>query len=313
MNVPGSGEISPHLPVLYNEIIHAIHPVSAGRYIDATVGAGGHAWGILNASMPEGLLLGLDIDPQALALAVQKLEVYHGRFTLIKASYTALDQQAALLGWNLVQGIILDLGASSMQFDTPERGFSFQVDGPLDMRFDPGSGLKASKLINQLPEDELANLIWRFGEEHRARRIAKMIVASRPLETTRQLAEVVALAVGKRRGKLHPATLTFQALRIAVNHELDALQEVLPIALKTLAPGGRLAIISFHSLEDRLVKQFFAQESKDCICPPGQPVCTCGHKAIISLITRHPLMPTQIEINHNPRARSARLRVVEKL
>ena len=309
----GTGDFSPHLPVLYNETINAIHPISAGRYIDGTVGAGGHAWGILNGSLPGGKLLGLDVDPQALALASQKLLAFQGRVTLVEASYTTLDQQAVRLGWDLVQGILLDLGASSMQFDTPQRGFSFQVEGPLDMRFDPSATIKAADLINHLPENELANLIWRYGEEHQAHKIAQTIVRSRPLETTKQLAEVVSRATGRKRGKLHPATLTFQALRIAVNRELESLEEVLPKALNTLASGGRLAIISFHSLDDRLVKQFFARESKDCICPPDQPICTCGHKAIIRLITRHPIMPTQNEISRNLRARSARLRVVEKL
>lgn len=307
------GKNSHHLPVLYQEIIHALQPASPGLYIDGTVGAGGHAWGILQASSPEGRLLGLDLDPQALALASQRLSSFGDRAILRLASYTTLAEQAHELGWSGVQGIVLDLGVSSMQIDTPERGFSFQAEGPLDMRFNPTAPVTAADLVNQLPEQELADIIWRYGEERLSRRIARAIVQSRPLSTTRQLAEIVAKAVGGHPGRIHPATRTFQALRIAVNQELETLEETLPKAVATLAPGGRLAIISFHSLEDRIVKQFFHRESRDCICPPEQPVCVCGHQATIREIARHPLQATEAEIKENPRARSARLRVAEKL
>lgn len=279
--------------------------------MDGTIGAGGHAWGILEASSPEGRLLGLDLDPQALGIARQRLQPFEGRAVLVQASYTTLPEQIQELGWPPVQGIVLDLGISSMQLDTPERGFSFQSDGPLDMRFGPGSPLRASDLVNNLPENELADLLWRYGEDTQARRLAKAIVRARPLTTTRQLAEVIARA-SPHRGRIHPATRAFQALRIAVNSELQALEEVLPKAVAALAPGGRLAVISFHSLEDRIVKQFFRRESRDCICPPEQLICTCGHRATLTEITRHPLQTSENEAGQNPRARSARLRVAEK-
>lgn len=303
----------PHTPVLYQEIIHALRPQSTGLYVDGTVGAGGHAGGILDACSPSGKLLGLDLDPAALALAEAHLAVYPGRFTLVQASYTSLQRQLELLGWQVVDGILLDLGLSSMQVDTPERGFSFLQDGPLDMRFDPRSPVSAASLVNELGETELANLIYRYGEERHSRRIARAIVNARPLHNTRQLAEVVARAVRGGRQPIHPATRTFQALRIAVNGELDAVSEFLPQAIAALKPGGRLAIISFHSLEDRLVKTFLRQQSRDCICPPRQPVCTCGHQAALTLVLRKALKPSPDEIALNPRARSARMRVAARL
>ncbi len=201
-----------------------------------------------------------------------------------------------------------------MQFDRPERGFSFQADGPLDMRMDETGGQTAADLVNHLPERELADLIYRYGEERRSRRIARAIVKARPIRRTTELAQVVSGAMagkGRHQTKIHPATRTFQALRIAVNDELGALERALPQAIKLLKPRGRLAVISFHSLEDRIVKQYFRQESQDCICPPEQPVCTCRHKASIHIITKRPIMPSSAEVNVNPRARSAKLRVVE--
>jgi 16S rRNA (cytosine1402-N4)-methyltransferase len=257
--------------------------------------------------------LGLDVDPQALAIARQRLSVFGDRVILIQASYFTLAEQMAKVGWTAVQGIILDLGVSSMQLDTPERGFSFQADGPLDMRFDPDTRVKAEDLVNNLSEGELADLIWRYGEDRNARHIAQAIVRARPLYTTSQLADVVVRAQRGRWVRIHPATRTFQALRIAVNNELQSLEGFLPQAVKALAPGGRLAIISFHSLEDRLVKQFFQRESQDCLCPPEQPLCTCLHRASLRIITRHPVQADETEIHENVRARSARLRVAEKL
>ncbi|HEX2981712.1 MAG TPA: 16S rRNA (cytosine(1402)-N(4))-methyltransferase RsmH, partial [Anaerolineaceae bacterium] len=279
-----------------------------------TLGAGGHAWGILQASSPEGRLLGLDLDPVALELARKRLAEFGERATLKQASYITLREQLAELGWPSVQGIVLDLGVSSMQIDTAERGFSFQAEGPLDMRFSPENPVTAADLVNRLPEAELAQIIWEYGEERMSRRIARAIVQARPIETTRQLAETIARAArGERGGRIHPATRTFQALRIAVNQELKVIEGVLPQAVDALDPGGRLAVISFHSLEDRIVKQFFRRESRDCICPPEQPICTCGHKASITEVTRHPIEAAEPEIAQNPRARSARLRVAEKL
>jgi len=232
---------------------------------------------------------------------------------LIQASYITLSEQLAALEWPAVDGVLLDLGLSSMQLDSGERGFSFQADGPLDMRFDPSNPVRAEDLVNDLPENDLADLIFRFGEEPRSRQIARAIVAARPLQTTRQLAEIVAAAARGSRKGIHPATRTFQALRIAVNQELNAIEAVLPQAVAALAPGKRLAVISFHSLEDRIVKRYFRRESQDCICPPRQPVCTCGHHAVIKLVSRRPVQPTETEIAQNPRSRSARLRIAEKL
>jgi 16S rRNA (cytosine1402-N4)-methyltransferase len=284
-----------------------------GRYVDATVGAGGHAAGILEASSPEGSLLGLDLDPQALTLAAERLSIFGKRAVLVQASYTSLLDQVRSLGWETVQGIVIDLGVSSMQLDTPSRGFSFQSDGPLDMRFDPTQAFSAADLVNQSSESELADVIWRYGEDRFSRGIARAIVQARPLSTTRQLAEVIAKAYRGKKERIHPATRTFQALRIAVNQELLAIETVLPQAVQVLAPEGRLAVISFHSLEDRLVKQYFRRESRDCICPPEQPICTCNHKASIKEINRHPMEADEDEKSSNSRARSAKLRIAEKL
>jgi len=199
-----------------------------------------------------------------------------------------------------------------MQFDNPERGFSFLTDGPLDMRFDRSNPLTAAEIVNEWPEQELADILYRYGEEPAARRVARAIVAARPLGGTLQLAAAIK-HTRPRHGSHHPATQTFQALRIAVNGELESVEKILPLAVQFLCPGGRLAVISFHSLEDRLVKEYFHLESKDCICPPRQPICTCGHRASIKEITRRPITPTEAEINQNSRARSAKLRVAEKL
>jgi 16S rRNA (cytosine1402-N4)-methyltransferase len=280
--------------------------------VDGTLGAGGHAAGLLAESEPGGQLLGLDVDPQALELARERLAPFGGRAWLNKAPYTALPEQLAALGWDSVDGILLDLGASSMQFDTPGRGFSFLADGPLDMRFDPSNPLTAAEIVNTWPEDELADVIFKYGEEPASRRIARAIVRGRPVNRTRELADVILKALG-RRGPHHPATLTFQALRIVVNGELESVEKVLPLAVQALGPGGRLAVIAFHSLEDRIVKNYFRLEAKDCICPPEQPACTCGHKASIKEITRRPITPTEEETKQNSRARSAKLRVAEKI
>ena len=304
---------APHQPVLYQESLDALQPRDGGLYVDGTLGAGGHAAGILAASAPTGRLLGLDVDPQALAIATERLAEFGERATLVRASYSQMAQQLAAIGWDAVDGILFDLGASSMQFDTAERGFAFSQDGPLDMRMDPDLQRSAADLVNELPEKDLADMIYEFGEEARARMIARRIVQERPIHTTAELAGVVARALRARRGGIHPATRTFQALRIAVNDELDNLQAVLPQAVAALKAGGRLAVIAFHSLEDRLVKQYFRQESRDCICPPEQLVCTCEHQASIKEVTRKPIRPSSAEEEQNPRARSARLRVAEKL
>ncbi|HXQ37839.1 MAG TPA: 16S rRNA (cytosine(1402)-N(4))-methyltransferase RsmH [Anaerolineales bacterium] len=305
--------VSPHQPVLYKEIIHALQPRRSGRYVDGTLGAGGHARGILEASVPDGQLLGLDVDPQALALARKILAPYEQRIHLAQASYTSLSDQLARLSWDQVDGIVLDLGASSMQFDTAERGFSFLHDAPLDMRFGPSMLKTAADLVNELTEQELADLIYRYGEERDSRKIARALVKARPLHTTRELVAVIE-AVSPRRGdRIHPATRTFQALRIAVNEELASIEEVLPQAVTSLKSGGRLAVISFHSLEDRIVKDFFREQSKDLVNPPYEQIYKEERKATLKEVNRKPITPSDEEIKSNPRARSAKLRIAEKL
>ena len=306
-------ETNSHQPVLYQEIIHAIQPVGTGLYVDCTVGAGGHAVGILHASDPEGRLLGLDLDPQALELAKQKLAPFRSRAILIHGSYVTLGEQLKALEWVAVDGILVDLGLSSMQLDNADRGFSFNLDGPLDMRFDPRSNLRASDLVNQLYVDDLANIIYKYGEERYSRKVARAIVAARPVRTTRHLAEIVAEVISSGKRGIHPATRTFQALRIAVNNELERLEALLPQAVEALSPAGRLVVIAYHSLEDRIVKLFLRKESSNCICPPRQPICTCGHLASLKVITRKPIRPSNEEVKQNPRSRSARMRVAERI
>lgn len=303
---------SEHVPVLYNEVLDRIQPRPGGRYIDATLGAAGHAAGILTASGPDGELLGLDADPDAISFAGQVLGSFGDRVVLQVANFRHLREVALALGFGQVDGILMDLGLSSRQLADAERGFSFNQDGPLDMRMNRSQRETAADLINALSEAELAELLWRYGEERHARRIARVIVSSRPVSTTGQLADLVARTVG-RREKIHPATRTFQALRIAVNDELEALNQALRQARDLLRPQGRLAVIAFHSLEDRLVKRFYQQESRDCLCPPEIPVCICEHRATLKVLTPRPVRPSAEEIARNPRSRSARLRLAERL
>jgi len=304
---------TPHQPVLYKEIIHALQPKRGGRYVDGTVGAGGHARGILEACAPDGQLLGLDVDPQALAFARRNLAPYEQRVHLAQASYTTLAAQLKDLQWDSVDGIVLDLGASSIQFDTPERGFSFQNDAPLDMRFGPHALQTAAEIVNTFDERELADLIYEYGEERDSRKIARAIVNKRPLHTTRELVAVIEAVAPRRGDRVHPATKTFQALRIAVNDELASIKTVLPQAVASLNVGGRLAVISFHSLEDRIVKEFFREQSKDLVNPPYEQLYAVERPAIIKEVTRKPIVPSEAETKDNPRARSAKLRIAEKL
>lgn len=309
-NTSGAGQ---HTPVLYQEVFSALRPSAGSRYIDGTLGAGGHAFGILESSGPDGLLLGLDRDPQALVQAGSRLSVFGTRAILRQGSFAALRSITEQVGWSSVEGVLFDLGLSSMQLADPSRGFSFQLDGPLDMRFDRSQLLSAADLVNLASETDLADILLRFGEEPRARRIAHEIVAARPLKSTGALADLIARAPRGRRSRIHPATRTFQALRIAVNDELTALETGLEQAVDVLRPGGRLVVIAFHSLEDRIVKRHFRREGMDCVCPPGQPMCTCGHRARLKILTRRPTRATEHEIVVNPRARSARMRVAERL
>jgi 16S rRNA (cytosine1402-N4)-methyltransferase len=297
-------------------VVAALAPRPGGRYLDGTFGGGGHSAALLAASAPDGVVLALDADPAAIARGAALQRQHGDRLRLRQANFADLSAVAEEEGLVPLVGILLDLGVSSFQLDEPERGFSFQAEGPLDMRMDPTRGRPASALVNELGEAALADLIYQYGEERAARRIARAIVQARaraPLRTTTDLARVVAGVLGRPPGGLHPATRTFQALRIAVNDELGALERALAGALDVLAPGGRLAVISFHSLEDRLVKQLFRREATDCLCPPGLPVCVCGHRARLRILTRHPVTPGPAEIAANPRSRSAKLRVAELL
>jgi 16S rRNA (cytosine1402-N4)-methyltransferase len=254
----------------------------------------------------------MDADPMAVALAGEQLAEFGKRVILVQSNFADLEEVAMEHGFFPVDGILLDLGLSSMQLETAGRGFSFQLDGPLDMRFDPSQMATAADLVNSLPMEELAGILSRYGEEPQARRIARAIVAERPINTTRELAALVERTVGRRR-RLHPATRAFQALRMAVNEELECLAEALPQAVRLLVSGGRLTIISFHSLEDRLAKEFFRNEARDCLCPPEIPVCTCGHRATLGIVTKKPIRPSAEEVAANPRSRSARLRIAFRL
>lgn len=305
----------PHLPIMVAPILAGLRvaEIPAAHWIDGTLGAGGHSHAILS-TRPDSQLMAFDLDPHALALARARLAEFGDRARLQHASYEDMGERAA--AWaGQVDGILLDLGISSMQVDQAERGFSFRQDAPLDMRFDPtGDRPTAADIVNNYSLEELADIIKTYGEDNYSRPIAKAIVAARPLQTTRQLAQVIEKQATGAREKIHPATRTFQALRIMVNDELGAVERVLPTGLSLLRPGGRFAVITFHSLEDRIVKQFFKEAATDCHCSPHQPVCTCGgNNATVALITRKPLTADEAEIAANPRARSAKLRIVEKI
>ena len=299
--------------MLLEEALQVLAPHAGGRYIDATLGGGSHAEAILQASSPDGKLLGLDADPRALQRVQKRLARFAQRLTLVQSNFRRIAVVAREREFTQTDGILFDLGVSSFHLEEAAQGFSFNKEGPLDMRMDPSAGPSAADIINSLAVDDLADVLYRYGEERRSRRIARSIVANRPIATTTQLADVVIKAVGRKPGaRIHPATRTFQALRIYVNDELGALEEALPQALSLLKPGGILAVITFHSLEDRIVKHYFRQESRDCICPPNIPICQCGHRAQVKEIHRKGLTPSPNEIARNPRSRSARLRTVQK-
>jgi len=306
-----------HEPVLYQEVLFYLQPIAGGKYIDGTVGAGGHTQGLIELSEPTGRVLGLDRDAEAISYCRRRLEAAGGRVTLVQANYADMSQIALENDFREVNGILLDLGLSSRQLEAANRGFSFQREGPLDMRFDTTKGNTAAELLNDLDEASLAEILWRYGEVPQSRRVARAIVAARPISTTRQLASVCenSVALRQRRGarRIHPATRVFQALRIAVNDELASLERVLPDAVDLLRPGGRLAVISFHSLEDRMVKRFIRDQSRECNCPPDMPICTCGTVPNLKKVTRKVVRPSDEEVQSNPRSRSARLRVAEKV
>ncbi len=302
-----------HLPVMVNEVLDALEVQSGGRYVDCTVGAGGHSSTILEQSQPGGQLLGLDADPKAIELARSRLAPFDGSALLVNSNFSRLQAVCEANHFFPVNGILFDLGLGSFQIDKGERGFSFQQDAPLDMRVSPDQETTAADIVNSYEETELANLIWKYGEETASRRIARAVVKQRPIQTTTQLANIVSKALGGQRGKIHPATKTFQALRIVVNNELENLESALSQAIAVLGSEGRLAVISYHSLEDRIVKQFLRRESSGCICPPETLICVCGHTPTVKLVTKRIIMPTREEIRANPRSRSARLRVAERV
>lgn len=302
-----------HQSVLYQEVLAWLQPRAFGRYIDGTVGFGGHTAGILAASTPDGRVLAFDRDSDALTLAQERLASETNRVTFVRASYSEMGTVAPQYGFTEVQGILLDLGLSSMQLDNAERGFSFRFTAPLDMRFDQRQQENASELLNNLSEEALSDLLWRYGELPHHRHLARVIVKNRPILSTTQLAELAAQHSPRHR-HIHPAAQLFQAIRIAVNDELSTLEKGMAEALALLATGGRLAIISFHSLEDRLVKQTFRQWAQTCVCPPKQPICTCKTRPLVTLpYGNKAVQPTEQEIALNPRSRSARLRIAEKI
>jgi len=308
-----------HEPVMLAEVLEGLAVRPGGRYVDGTAGLGGHSAAIAQAAQPDGRLLAIDRDPRAVALTTERLAAFGDTAIVVRGDFEDIATICESHGFQPVDGILFDLGVSSMQLDAPGRGFSFQRDEPLDMRMDPDHGPTAADLVNEYDERRLAALIYEYGEEPRSRRIARAIVGRRPIHTTGELVSAIEQAVGPRahkggRMQIHPATLTFQALRIAVNRELEQLDSALTAAHGLLdGAGARLVVISFHSLEDRRVKEFFRLHARDCICPPRQPVCTCDHRATLREVTRKPLRPTDAEVARNPRARSARLRVAEAL
>jgi 16S rRNA (cytosine1402-N4)-methyltransferase len=317
MAAPLGGIGAPHRPVLLEETLKFLVPERGGLYVDCTVGLGGHSEAILNSS-PDSRVIGMDLDQEALNYSRQRLAPFGKRFHAVQSNFRRIKDVLHDAGEQEVEGILVDLGVSSLQFDSPERGFSFRFDAPLDMRMDPTSGDSAADLLQQLPEAEIARIIFEFGEERHSRRIARRIVESReqgkPITTTKELADLVQKSLGGRKwNQIHPATRTFQALRIAVNSELEGLGLFVETAIDLLKPDGRFVGISFHSLEDRILKQELRRLSGHCQCPPRLPVCNCGARETVEVLTRRPVVASELEVEENPRARSAILRACRKL
>ena len=315
-----------HISVLCDKVIDFLSPKSDGVYIDGTVGLGGHSAAILETSTPNGRVVGIDLDAEALTLAKGRLHVFGERYSLINGNFAEMDVLLETRhSVHAVDGILLDLGVSSLQLDASHRGFSFNHTGPLDMRMNSQQALNseqeaetltAMQVVNDSPMDVLVDIFKRYGEERFAKRIAHRIIQTRreiPIATTTQLAEIVKRAVPKGRSKIHPATRVFQALRIHINTELENLSKGLDVAIQLLKPGGCLCVITFHSLEDRIVKNRFQTCAQACICPPKTPICICEHTASLEILTKRPILPDAAEVQHNPRARSAKLRVARKL
>ena len=313
-----------HIPVLYDRVVEFLKPKPDGVYIDGTVGLGGHSAAILETSAPDGRVIGIDLDVEALSIAEDRLRAFGERCSLVNGNFAEMDVLLERHSVHTVDGILLDLGVSSLQLDTPHRGFSFSHTGPLDMRMNPREALgsdrntagTAMQVVNDSPMDVLADIFKRYGEERFAKRIADRVVRARqqePITTTTQFAEIVKQAVPQKASKIHPATRVFQALRIHVNAELENLEAGLDVAVSLLKLKGCLCVITFHSLEDRIVKHRFQTWAKTCICPPKTPVCICEHSPSVEILTKRPVLPNETEIQQNPRARSAKLRAVRKL
>lgn len=306
-----------HISVLYQQSLDGLAIKPNGIYVDGTLGGGGHASGILD-KLDGGRLIGIDQDPAAIAAASAKLDKYGARFCAYRANFCELDSVLDALDIATIDGLLLDLGVSSHQLDTAERGFSFHDDAPLDMRMDPDASLSAYDVVNAYSETELTEIIKDYGEERWAKRIAQFIVNARQtqsIDTTLQLVEVIKAAIpkGARADGPHPARRTFQAIRIAVNRELSIIEDTIKIAARRMNVGGRIAIITFHSLEDRIVKNYFKELAKSCVCPPRAPICTCNTVPLLKVITRKPIIATETELQTNPRARSAKLRVAQRI
>jgi len=311
-----------HIPVLYKATLDNIVTNKEGIYLDCTLGGGGHSEGILRKLEGEGKLISIDQDQQAIDFAKKRLEKFGNRWEVYKDNFENLDTVLYLAGHDKIDGILMDIGVSSTQLDDPDRGFSFRYDTKLDMRMNKNAKVSAYEVVNQYEEGELARIIFEYGEEKASRKIARLIVEAReegPIETTGELVEIIKKAVPFRRSKnknqksKHPATQTFQAIRIEVNRELEVLKTAIDKAVNCLKPGGRLGIITFHSLEDRIVKNKFRDLATNCICPPELPICMCNNKAKVKLVTRKPIAPTEEELEFNIRARSSKLRVIEKI
>jgi len=303
---------TPHIPVLLKETVEALSIQPGGRYIDCTVGGGGHAEAILERSAPGGQLLGIDADPEAVRLASQRLSRYGGSALIVNDNFANLEAICLKNDFEPVNGILFDLGLSSLQLSETGRGFSFKHGAPLDMRFGPEQTLSAADIVNKYSETELARIIYEFGEETHSRQIAHFLVRARPIRTTDELAALIERTMPVR-GRIHPATKTFQALRIAVNHELEHLELALEQAMNLLGNEGRLVVISYHSLEDRIVKNFMRREASGCICPPGLPQCVCHHQPRLRQMHKGVIAPSLAEEKANPRSRSAKLRVAERI
>ncbi len=318
MVAPLGGMGAPHRPVLLQETISLLQPEHGGLFVDGTLGLGGHSEALLLAS-PETSVVGLDRDREALGWGTERLASFGSRFRAVHADYRDIKSVLAEMNIERVRGVLVDLGVSSLQFDSATRGFSFRTDAPLDMRMDAeGDEETAAELLARLPEEEIARVIYEYGEERHSRRIARFIVERRergePVKTTKELAELVARAVrARKKDRIHPATRTFQALRIAVNRELEGLDQFIETSIDLLEPGGRFAAISFHSLEDRIVKRTLRRLSGQCECPPRVPVCSCGARRAVEILTRRPVTPNLAEVEENPRARSAKLRACQRV